>query len=435
MFASSVIGANMHRCRKLALVGFLGAFLVAVTSARMAIAQAKLPFKAKPTTRPAATQPSAPGAAPAGPGRRLPFGTRSPAATTQPSVKPIAPATQPAKAEEPRLTKPTLGDLRPLGYAGPGIKQSSSSRQAGSASSSSSAAGGTGRASKIESDFLAIPDRWRIGLPPGYAQNTSGSLTDPYDQNFLKGDYPAFGTQDVFLNLSLTSDTLLEARRTPTPSGVSTQEPGKFEFFGDGDSFIAMESAILSVEVFKGDASFRPKDWALRATIVANQNYVHAEELGQVKPDVRDGRDRTDFELAVQELFGEYKIADLSSNFDFVSIRAGIQGFSSDFRGFLYSDNEPGVRLFGNYDNNLLQYNLAWFHQVEKDTNSGLNTFNSRDQDVFIANLYRQDFIWPGYTAQVSLHANIDRGGGGFSMTAMDSSSDPRRWGRSATRK
>src|SRR5205085_8449148 len=70
--------------------------------------------------------------------------------------------------------------------------------------------------------------------------------------------------------------------------------------------------------------------------------------------------------------------------------------------------NRPGVRVFGNFDNNRTQYNLAWFTQLEKDTNSGLNTFDLRDQNVFIANIFRQDFIWPGYTAQASFHANLD---------------------------
>ena len=35
-----------------------------------------------------------------------------------------------------------------------------------------------------------------------------------------------------------------------------------------------------------------------------------------------------------------------------------------------------------------------------------LNTFDDRTQNVVIANYYRQDFIWPGYTAQVSFHYN-----------------------------
>ena len=44
---------------------------------------------------------------------------------------------------------------------------------------------------------------------------------------------------------------------------------------------------------------------------------------------------------------------------DFDSLRIGIQPFSSDFRGFLFQDNQLGVRLFGTRDNNRWQYNLA----------------------------------------------------------------------------
>ena len=46
----------------------------------------------------------------------------------------------------------------------------------------------------------------------------------------------------------------------------------------------------------------------------------------------------------------------------------------------------------------------------EKDTYSDLNTFDSRHQKVLITNLFRQDFIWKGYTAQLSFHANFDDG-------------------------
>ncbi len=52
--------------------------------------------------------------------------------------------------------------------------------------------------------------------------------------------------------------------------------------------------------------------------------------------------------------------------------------------------------------------NLAYFRQWEKDTNTGLNTFNDRGQNLFFANYYRQDFIFPGYTAQVSLNYDND---------------------------
>jgi hypothetical protein len=86
----------------------------------------------------------------------------------------------------------------------------------------------------------------------------------------------------------------------------------------------------------------------------------------------------------------------------------GVQSFTSDFRGFIFSDQEPGIRLYGNLDSNRYQFNLAYFAMLEKDTNSGLNTFAYRNQQVMIANIYRQDFIKPGYTIQASFHYDKD---------------------------
>ncbi|MEQ8804091.1 MAG: hypothetical protein RLP45_18815, partial [Haliea sp.] len=96
---------------------------------------------------------------------------------------------------------------------------------------------------------------------------------------------------------------------------------------------------------------------------------------------------------------------------DFDSIRVGIQPFSSDFRGFLFQDAPFGVRLFGTRDNNRFQYNLAWFRRMEKDTNSGLNDVSEslRDDDVFVANLYWQDFPRLGFFSQASLIYNRNR--------------------------
>ena len=48
-----------------------------------------------------------------------------------------------------------------------------------------------------------------------------------------------------------------------------------------------------------------------------------------------------------------------SDRYDFDSIRVGIQPFTLDFRGFLFQDNQLGIRLFGDRDNNRFQYNLA----------------------------------------------------------------------------
>jgi hypothetical protein len=80
----------------------------------------------------------------------------------------------------------------------------------------------------------------------------------------------------------------------------------------------------------------------------------------------------------------------------YVKKSIGIQPFNSDFRGFIFNDTNLGARLFGNLGNNRYQYNLAFFNMLEKQTNSGLNTFSPRDQRVVIANFYWQDFLTPG---------------------------------------
>jgi hypothetical protein len=70
-----------------------------------------------------------------------------------------------------------------------------------------------------------------------------------------------------------------------------------------------------------------------------------------------------------------------------------------------------GLRLFGSRDNNRFQFNLAAFWRLEKDTNSGLNAILRplRDDFVFIANLYRQDFLVPALTSQLTVAYNMNR--------------------------
>jgi hypothetical protein len=71
------------------------------------------------------------------------------------------------------------------------------------------------------------------------------------------------------------------------------------------------------------------------------------------------------------------------------------------------------VRLFGTRDNNRYQYNIGAFRRLEKDTNSGLNDVTQRPRDdyVFFANLYRQDFLVHGYTVEGLVAYNRNREG------------------------
>jgi hypothetical protein len=269
-------------------------------------------------------------------------------------------------------------------------------------------------------DRREVRDRWRAGFPEydrygdrgGRGRDipfTRGRWWDPYNQSVLKGDYPIKGNE-LFMVLSATSTTAIEQRRAPTPSDVSSDEPGSGEFFGQPEQLAASETVQLSFELFHGDTTFKPRDWAIKISPTFSiPNYLNARENGVVNIDVRRGTNRTDTHISLEEAFAEVKLADLSANYDFISLRAGIQPFVSDFRGFIFSDNNLGARLFGSLDNNRLQFNAAYFSMLEKDTNSGLNTFDTRHQNVYIANLFRQDFIRKGYTIQGSLHYNDDR--------------------------
>ena len=270
-------------------------------------------------------------------------------------------------------------------------------------------------------DFVPILDRWRLGFPdwnryerPLDAPYVKGRWWDPYNQNVLKGDYPVFG-QHYFLNVAAISDTLLELRRIPLPSNPSAADPGSAEFFGTGDQVFLSQNFIFSFSFFKGDTAFRPRDWEIRVSPVFNVNYLDVRERGVVNVDVREGTTRFDSMPSLQELFVEYHFGDLSPHYDFIATRGGIQPFTSDFRGFIFSDDQLGFRLFGNLGSNRYQYNATYFRALEKDTNSGLNRlFETRSQHLGIANLFVQDFIWSGYTAMVNLHVLNDSGGTHF---------------------
>jgi hypothetical protein len=289
------------------------------------------------------------------------------------------------------------------------------------------------REGRATDDFIPIEDRWRIGFPEwnrgtGYeAPYHQGRPFDPYNQNVFKGDYPIIG-QDIFMNLTGSSETLVEFRRVYTPSNVSSTDPLSERFFGRGEQFFLRQNFEVTFELFRGSTAFKPQDWVFRITPVININYLDSRENGVVNIDVRRGTNRLDGHVGLQELFGEVKLGDSppgslgflrglfqrdkSPYYDFTSLRFGIQKFNSDFRGFLFREQNLGFRLFGNNSNNHYQWNLAYFTQLEKDTNSELNTvFDTRHQNIALFNFYRQDFIRKGYTIQGSIHYNDDHAG------------------------
>jgi hypothetical protein len=267
-------------------------------------------------------------------------------------------------------------------------------------------------------DFSPVTDRWRLQFPlwQRYPEELSGEYPfvgnrglNPYEQNVLKGDLPIIG-DNIFFILTAIAEMPFEYRRVPTPYGVSTEREDSDSFWGQGEGYVALPTAIASFELFKGSTTFKPRDWAVRVTPVFNLNYVSTRERNGLNISPEEGPTRRRQDIALQEAFAEVKLFDVGVNYDFVSVRGGIQPFNSDFRGFLFRDTNLGVRAFGNWGRNRNQWNLAYFDQLEKETNSELNLLERRDQTVWIANYYRQDFLTQGYTISPSFHANFDRG-------------------------
>lgn len=255
--------------------------------------------------------------------------------------------------------------------------------------------------------FVPVPDRWRIMESLGI--NTP--WYDPYNQNILKGDKPVFG-KDWFFALGGISDTLIEPRGIPTPVGPqSSPEPGSNDVIGDTDQVIFAQTFITSFLLYKGDTAFKPPDIEFKLALAFNYNRVQTEEVRALQLDPTLGRVRDDGFIGVQEMFITRDLRSVSARYDVDEVRVGIQPFSSDFRGFLFQDNQLGVRFFGNRDNNKWQYNLALFQRLEKDFNSGLNdlTRSPRDDYIFLASVYRQDFPFLGFTSQGIFAYNRNR--------------------------
>jgi hypothetical protein len=273
----------------------------------------------------------------------------------------------------------------------------------------------------ISDVFDVVPNRWALEQPDYRRYRPAGEYIytkphwyDPFNRNRFKGDepiWPAVLGQQVFFNFTGSETTFIDGRKVPVPSDVSAAHAGSSQFFGRGEQFFLDQTFRFTFDLFHGDASFKPVDWRIRVTPEVSLNYLDVKELGIVGPDVRAGTTRLDSHVGFQEAFVEYKLHDLSPNYDFVSVRAGIQEFNADFRGFLFVEEQPGLRVFGDLKNDRLEYNAAYFNFLEKNTNSGLNTFNRRDQQVVLGNIYIQDFFFPGYTAEFLGAYNKDDGG------------------------
>ena len=240
-------------------------------------------------------------------------------------------------------------------------------------------------------DTAALPapnaqDRWRIVDQVG----APATLVNPYaTNNVLKGDRPLldrplFGG-NWFFDGTATSNTLLESRRIPVSAVAGTP------FLSPREQQFDSQTTSIDAVLYRGDTIFAPPDFQFRFTPIFNYSATHT-----------DGEQVSSNTFGAQALFVETHLRDVSENYDFDSLRVGIQAVNSDFRGFVLSDQPVGIRLFGTRDNDIYQYNIGWFRPLPKNAarqdefGAGLPA-----NDILLANLYIQDLFKPGLTSEI----------------------------------
>jgi hypothetical protein len=240
-------------------------------------------------------------------------------------------------------------------------------------------------------DTAALPppnaqDRWRIVDQVG----APATLVNPYaTNNVLKGDRPLldrplFGG-NWFFDGTATSNTLLESRRIPVSAVADTP------FLSPREQQFDSQTTSIDAVLYRGDTIFAPPDFQFRFTPIFNYSATHT-----------DGEQVSSNTFGAQALFIETHLRDVSENYDFDSLRVGIQAVNSDFRGFVLSDQPVGIRLFGTRDNDIYQYNIGWFRPLPKNAarqdelGAGLPA-----NDILLANLYIQDLFKPGLTSEI----------------------------------
>jgi hypothetical protein len=322
----------------------------------------------------------------------------------------VEPAPQEGLEPPPSATPQAVPEAPPAPASAPPAAKAAAAPSAAAAAAPASAA------QQAPAGTKPYHDRWSLApepfgtVPPEvleYEINSRASLLDPYNQNTLKGDRPVIGDRTFYV-LGVVSDSQIEALELPFPSGLAAANAGSADFFGDDQAHAGSQNLALSFDLFRGDTNFRPVDWRLKATVIGNVNRLATNENALVNVDAREGTDRTDTFVALEECFFEKRLATTSANFDFISMRLGSQPFVSDFRGFILNDTNLGFRIFGNAKSNRYQFNLAYFDRLEKDTNSRLNKLEFRDQQVAVLNLFKQDFLVRGLTFSASVHHLLD---------------------------
>jgi len=264
-------------------------------------------------------------------------------------------------------------------------------------------------------DSQPEPNRWFIGFGrwKRYADPSTETpyqsdlhLWHPYLQSKLKGDAPIIG-QDIFLTSRPKISSQFEARKLPTPSGVSAAFPNSSEFFRTERSIVLRERFFDRDRSFKGETAFKPIDWALRVLGVYNHNYLDVEERNVVNPNPRMGTTRERNSIRSRKHSAKFTCAIVEQlRFHFRSRRHST--VRQRFRGFI-SNTPISVFAFSAITTTTAGNTTSpRFDMLEKDTYSDLNEFSRRAQQIYTATFSGRNLIWKGYTGELTFLADFD---------------------------
>ncbi|MGH9862682.1 MAG: hypothetical protein ACRD35_04585, partial [Candidatus Acidiferrales bacterium] len=286
-----------------------------------------------------------------------------PIIVVQPRPGIVVPSAPPPIPTQVLALPATSAPLTSAAPAAPVTPEPAASEPAKETPDAAAAAAEQLRSDPTPDEIKPVRTRWRTYNLEGFPAYQYNPL-DPYHQSVLKADYPLSG--DWFLELNALNTVVHKSRRNldfsrrfadqiPIARG-GTCVPVPLDptscpvaFFGH-NSFFA-ENLVFGGEFRLRDDTFVPSPFRFRINGVLDY-----------KNDITAFNDGSDGNGHLFDAFADIRVADLGhKNFDLLFLRAGLQGFRSDFHGLIFNDVGLGGRLFGEGKKNRLRYDLAYF--------------------------------------------------------------------------
>jgi AMIN domain len=241
--------------------------------------------------------------------------------------------------------------------------------------------------------------RWRTydleGVPQyGYHQ------LDPYHQNRLKGDFPAFG-EKWFSEIDVFQTFIYKSRKNVDFTQEFNANQKCFHSTGEEclhNNFMD-ENGIFGFEIRHNDDRFFPSDFRIHMDGIADfrhdPNAVNVQSAGNAE---------------IFDAFSDVQLANFGThNFNQMFLRGGLQAFKSDFHGLIFNDTGLGGRIFGQALKNRLRYDVVYLKLFQRNAVSTLFDFRIPSQhQVVITRFTWEDFLVKGWNSEWTFHFNHD---------------------------